>query len=820
MKQLHLLIIFFSLYLSAAAQEGSISGTITFDFAPMESVSITLLGTSKGTLSDEDGNYNLKGISPGTYRIVFSQIGYRTHEQSIIVQADKILVLDVKMTEDLIGLNEVVVSATRNEIPIHKAPVVVHVIDSRLFNNTQSLSLSEGLNFTPGLRMETNCQNCGFTQVRMNGLDGAYSQILINSRPVFSALAGVYGLEQIPANMIERVEVIRGAGSVLYGGNAIAGTVNIITKDPVINSFEFSSNLGFVDYRVPDQSYSVNGSIVSDDLKAGMNLYALNRRRDFFDANDDGFSELTKMNNTTFGADAFYKFTDRARLGVNIYNINEFRRGGNGFDLAPHFSDITEQLDHKILGAGLSFEYMSKDMSHRFSTYTSAQRTERASYYGGGGAEAYKHIIDNNLFITGAQTEEDLEALQAFDLAQNAYGEASDLSMVAGVQYSKEFNHHWNLALGAEYQSSNTRDNIPGYNRLISQRVGVWGSFAQLTYHPVEPLTVLIGARLDNVKINGNYELGSEKFVNEVSLLVPVPRLSVLYNLSEDLRIRAGYAQGYRAPQAFDEDLHIETVGGAPRFTVLTDELKVERSDSYTLSADYTTFLGRWQTSFIVEGFYTNLFNPFINANPVELPSGITVLTKRNGDGAIVSGANIEARIAASRKLNLQLGITWQQAIYKSPEVIWEPDEETQTERPDLTALYTDRILKTPNLYGFWALNWIPVPKLAVSFSGVYTGSMKMPHVTGPVLFPDEPSSTLITYTELKNTRQFLECNIKVSYDFDIARRTTFQIFTGIQNIFNSYQKDFDKGAIRDSDYVYGPGRPQTLFVGLKFSSN
>lgn len=820
MKQLLILISILGFTTSLIAQEGSVSGTITFDGAPLESTSVTLLGTSKGTLSDEAGNYHLQGIQAGTYRIVFSQIGYRTSEKSITVEAGKILVLDLTMVEDLIGLNEVVVSATRNEIPIHKAPVVVHVIDNRLFNNTQSLSLSEGLNFTPGLRLETNCQNCGFTQVRMNGLDGAYSQILINSRPVFSALAGVYGLEQIPANMIERVEVIRGAGSVLYGGNAIAGTVNIITKDPIINSFEFSSNLGFVDYRVPDQSYSVNGSIVSEDLKAGMNLYALNRKRGYFDANDDGYSELTKMNNTTFGADAFYKFSDRKRLGFNIYNINEFRRGGNGFDLAPHFSDITEQLDHKILGAGLTYEYKSPDMSHSMSFYASAQRTDRASYYGGGGAEAYKHIIDNNLFVTGAQNEDDFAALEAFDIAQNAYGEASDLSTVAGVQYRKEFNHHWNLALGAEYQSSATKDNIPGYERLISQRVGVLGSFAQLTYHPVEPLTVLVGARLDNVNINGNYELGTDKFNNEVSLFVPVPRISVLYNLSEDLRFRAGYAQGYRAPQAFDEDLHIETVGGAARFTVLTDELKVERSDSYTLSADYTTFFGRWQTSFIVEGFYTNLFNPFINANPVELPSGVTVLTKRNGDGAVVSGGNLEARIAASRKLNFQLGMTWQQAIYKSPETIWEPDEETLSERPDLTAVSTSRILKTPNLYGFWAMTWIPVPDLSLSFSGVYTGSMQMPHVTGPVLFPDEPSSTLITYTELTNTRQFLECNIKLSYDTEVARRTTLQVFGGIQNIFNSYQKDFDRGAIRDSDYVYGPGRPQTLFVGVKFSSN
>jgi outer membrane receptor for ferrienterochelin and colicins len=90
------------------------------------------------------------------------------------------------------------------------------------------VTLSEGLSFSPGLRIENDCQNCGFSQVRMNGMEGPYSQILINSHPIFSGLAGVYGLELIPTNMIERIEVVRGGGSALYGSNAIAGTINII----------------------------------------------------------------------------------------------------------------------------------------------------------------------------------------------------------------------------------------------------------------------------------------------------------------------------------------------------------------------------------------------------------------------------------------------------------------------------------------------------------------------------------------------------------------------------------------------------------------
>ena len=105
-------------------------------------------------------------------------------------------------------------------------------MSAKLFETVNSTDLAKSLNFQSGLRVENNCQNCGFQQVRINGLDGPYTQILIDSRPIFSALSGVYGLEQIPANMIERVEVMRGGGSALFGSSAIAGTINIITKEP------------------------------------------------------------------------------------------------------------------------------------------------------------------------------------------------------------------------------------------------------------------------------------------------------------------------------------------------------------------------------------------------------------------------------------------------------------------------------------------------------------------------------------------------------------------------------------------------------------
>ena len=128
---------------------------------------------------------------------------------------------------DVFMLDQVVVTSSKSEVKRRESPSLVNVMTGKLLTTVGACSLADGLDFQPGVRVENDCQNCGFTQVRINGLDGHYSQILMNSRPVFSALTGVYGLEQIPANMIDRIEVMRGGGSALFGSSAIGGTINI-----------------------------------------------------------------------------------------------------------------------------------------------------------------------------------------------------------------------------------------------------------------------------------------------------------------------------------------------------------------------------------------------------------------------------------------------------------------------------------------------------------------------------------------------------------------------------------------------------------------
>ncbi|MEZ4837513.1 TonB-dependent receptor plug domain-containing protein, partial [Flavobacterium sp.] len=300
MKKIILLVVLLFTLFSQGQEKGTVVGHILSEGQAVPFASILLKNATTGTSSDENGNYSIE-VPSGKQTIIVQAIGFKNQEKNINVPSGGKIHLDFNVEESVFGLNQVVVSATRGLQKRTEAPVIVTVTNSEVLQKAQAISLSEGLSFQPGLRMETNCQNCGFSQVRMNGLDGAYSQILMDSRPIFSALNGVYGLDQIPTNMIERIEVVRGGGSSLYGSNAIAGTINIITKDPIENSFEINSHLGLIDGNVPDKALTLNGTVLSDDLNQGIQLFAMLRDRGAFDANNDNFTEITTMQNRTFG---------------------------------------------------------------------------------------------------------------------------------------------------------------------------------------------------------------------------------------------------------------------------------------------------------------------------------------------------------------------------------------------------------------------------------------------------------------------------------------------------------------------------------------
>ena len=342
---------------------------------------VLIVETGDGTVTDAEGYFRFKSIPAGKYTLRVQSMGYATQSKVVTVSNDFTVDMHFVMEEETIVTDEVVVSANRNETSRKLAPVVVNVMSNKLFEIVNSNDLAKSLNYQSGLRVENNCQNCGFPQVRINGLEGPYSQILINSRPVMSALSGVYGLEQIPTNMIERVEVVRGGGSALFGANAVGGTINIITKDPVSNSFQVASTMSNLNGTVWEQYMGANASLVSSDNSYGIAVYQSYRNRNPYDSDGDGFSELGKLNMNTFGLRAYYRPTQFSRISLEYHTTNEFRRGGNKFDMQPHETDITEQTKHIINSGGLTYDVFFREYRHKLSLYSSIQHTDRNSYY-------------------------------------------------------------------------------------------------------------------------------------------------------------------------------------------------------------------------------------------------------------------------------------------------------------------------------------------------------------------------------------------------------------------------------------------------------
>ena len=303
-------------------------------------IKVMLQGTTLGTATDATGHYHLVNLPEGSFTVVVSAMGYKTATRKVYLTKGKTLEMNFEIEEDMIDLEGVVVSANRSETTRRMAPTLVNVMDAKAFEQTNACNLAQGLNFQPGVRVENNCQNCGFQQVRINGLDGPYTQILIDSRPIFSALSGVYGLEQLPANMIERVEVMRGGGSALFGSSAIAGTINIITREPTRSSAQAAHICtGLGDGKTIEGNTTINASLVTDDNKMGIAVFAQNRERGGYDHNGDGFTELPELRNQTLGMRSFIRTGLYSRLTLEYHHLQEHRRGGDQLSRPPHEAD-------------------------------------------------------------------------------------------------------------------------------------------------------------------------------------------------------------------------------------------------------------------------------------------------------------------------------------------------------------------------------------------------------------------------------------------------------------------------------------------------
>lgn len=729
---------------------GHIIDLTTGEHIPYATVAIK--GTTIGCAADGTGHYKINNIPEGDHILVVTAIGYGTVEMPYTAKKGKSEEHNFSLIESVTLVDEVVVSATRNESNRRHTATVVNVSSAKLFEGTASSSLSEAMNFQPGLRVETTCGNCGAPQLRINGLEGQYSQILLDSRAIFSSLAGVYGLDLMPVAMVERVEVIRGGGSALFGSSAIGGIVNIITKDPLRNTLSLSNTTNIMEDGTPDVNTSLGGAFISDDYKMGAYVFGQIKSRDGYDRNDDGFTDITKLNSRTLGFRAYYKTSTHSRLTAEYHHIHDFRRGGDNLTKAPHMAMLCEQVDHSINGGSIGFSYFP-NMRHKANAYVSAQGIDRSSYFGA-------------------------------DMNPDAYGTTSDLTMVGGGQYTFSYKAGLpaELTAGVEYNYNSLNDYYIATERLIDQSTHVVGLFAQNEWKS-EKFNALIGFRLDKH--------------NMISKPIFSPRVTLRYSPIDDLGLRASYSSGYRAPQAYNEDLHIDALNHTVSMIRLSKDLRPEYSHSVSLSADYYRTFGRVQANVLVEGFYTMLDDVF-TLEKVGVDNGVIINERRNGSGAHIGGVTMEGKVGIPNIFDIQLGYTYQKSMYVEPEQ-WSDSVKAQR-----------KMFRSPEHYGYFNSNFYITKNFDASLFGTFTGPMLVQHASFTDIFGVEhPDSEVMT-------ESFFDLGFKLDYTFRITDVISLELSAGIKNVFDAYQRDLDLGAGRDSAYVYGPSLPRTYFFGVK----
>ena len=735
------------------------------------------------TIQSMDGNCGSIATINGSFQISCNDsifyircLGYSPKTITLSHKSDN----SIQLIPDMIGLNQFVVSANRTPIDVQNSPLLINTISTKVFQQTQSFGLVDGLKFAPGVRTENNCQSCGFSGVRLNGLPAAYTQILVNSRPIYSALQSIYGLEQIPTIMLDRVEISKGAGSVMFGGNAIAGTVNIITKTPLYNETKVESLTGLIGNSAWDAQQTLAVNRISKNGKHGLSVFLNNRNRQQWDANNDGFTEIPKLNSTGGGFNSYSHLSSKTEVNTSAYILQDNRRGGNDLQRPKHESLITEAIAHQIAGASLNVKHGNENKKGQLSFFAAGQRINRSSYYGG-----------------SVLLADSINPL-------NAYGSSEDYSGTLGLQFNRVFKS-WLVLAGSDLIFNKTNDQIGGYNRLIDQQVNTSGTYIQVT-KKWKSLSITPGIRYDFSSITSFNQLGEFEFETKKNIAIPLPRLSMLYVKNDQLRFRFNAAKGYRGPQAFDEDLHIEMAAGNPQIILLSNLLNVETSSSLSISSEYSKQTDLFTWSVIPEFFITELNNPFVLVFQSSTPTnGIFLLEKQNGSNVRVGGFNLQTKLAYREKIGLEAGLTLQKARYLEEQEIASDDENSTT------SIRLSNLLRTPESYGFITIKYLLNKRLEFDYNGIYTGSMYLTQLSNS----DASSQNAIA---LKETRAFFEHSLRLAYKINPNAKRIHQLTAGVRNFTNSYQNDLGIGPNRDASYVYGPNLPRTYTLSLSFS--
>ena len=641
---------------------------------------------------------------------------------------------------------EMVVSASRYQRRLLEVPVHIQRVGREAIAASSSRTLADAVEYAAGVRVESNCQNCNFSQVRMLGLEGPYSQILVDGQPSLSSLALVYGIEQIPAASLDSIEITKGGGSALYGAGAVGGTINLIPRS--VDHTGLHAELTQVETGgEPGTSVMGFGEVTGGERAHGVTVLLQYDQLDAADLDGDGFSEVTsrELENANVRYQGLF-LGNTGQLAIDVNRTDSYRRGGDldFFDLAPDQTRLTEAIGTKRTASTARWLHqLSSQFDLRLAG--SFSTTERDSYYGA-------------------------------DFDPDAYGTTEGEVLLGDLQMNRYFDKS-TLTFGTQFIRDTTIDSQPAYNRFIDETFDTTSLFVQEDRKVGNGLTVLYGLRVDD----------------HTAVADPVlsPRASALWAPTSQVSVRASVSQGFRAPATFDEDLHIELVGGGRARVVRRDPgLSEERSLATVLSAEWKPSFGaRGTAAFEVALFRTKLDDLFFNLDDDDpsTPDALELLTTNLGD-ATVRGIELAAAYRFNSRFFAEAAIVEQSARFGEPE-------------PDFMSR---DFFRTPERYGSLNVQAQLPGELDLFVGALYTGSMKAPHYAG-----------FIDSDRLETTPTFLTFSLGLSRTFQLGDSRELKLGIAAKNLTDEYQEDLDQGPARDSSYVYGPRLPRSLSLTI-----
>ena len=553
------ILVFYLVIFSNSIYSQNLSGTIKSDL-PIPFASISVKGQSIGTASNADGFFEINDIKEGSYEFVFSAIGFKKLKKNISIQTGK-NTIDVFLEPSSYDIEQVVVTGTMKETFLSASPVKVDVVTQKFLKKIANANVMEVIENVNGVQKQINCGVCGTNDIHINGMEGPYTLVLINSMPVMSSLSTVYGLNGIPTSLIKQIEIIKGPSSTLYGTEAVAGVINILTKNPLdVSTVELESFITSHLEKNIDFAYAPKMEKV-DVLFSG-NYFKMDN---FIDDNDDNFTDIPFSERLSLFNQWNFKMKSQKSFSLSAKYYQEDRSGG------------VKEWNENLRG---------NDSIYGESIYT--DRVELAA--------SYELPMDEDIRIDASYNYHHQDSYYGntkYEAFQNIY--------FANLIWNKSIGHNHNFISGLTYRYQTFVDSTLAN---INERKFIPAFFVQDEITLNKKWTSLLGIRTD--------------FHDEHGFIFS-PRLNFKFKPKTYTTFRLNAGTGFRLVNLFTED-HAFLTG--TREVLVVEDLKPEESYNINLNVNHIFSLGRSTGTLDIDAFYTyftNKITPDYDVNPNQI---------------------------------------------------------------------------------------------------------------------------------------------------------------------------------------------------------